>query len=92
MSEPSEPVCHDKLCARQCEDISLKWAGAAPPPLRVVCDEYLPKCHRLSAGVKAIAAMARQWCTDPQLFFRIQMDSDQLFWACDFERFGAIPI
>ena len=69
MSEPSEPVCHDKLCARQCEDISLKWAGAAPPPLRVVCDEYLPKCHRLSAGVKAIAAMARQWCTDPHNYF-----------------------
>ena len=46
-------VANDKLRARQCEDISLKWAGAAPPPLRVVCDEYLPKCHRLNAGVKA---------------------------------------
>mmetsp|Transcript_20988 Transcript_20988/g.44002 ORF Transcript_20988/g.44002 Transcript_20988/m.44002 type:complete len:216 (+) Transcript_20988:553-1200(+) len=32
---------------RQCDDISVKWAGAAPPPLRSVCDEYLPKCLEL---------------------------------------------
>lgn len=40
---------------RQCEDISLRWAGAAPPPLRVVCDEYLPKCLQLwSEHAKAL--------------------------------------
>lgn len=32
---------------RICDDISLKWPGAAPPPLRVVCDSYLPKCLEL---------------------------------------------
>jgi len=32
---------------RVCDDISLKWPGAAPPPLRVVCDDYLPKCFEL---------------------------------------------
>jgi len=32
---------------RHCDDISLKWPGAAPPPLRIVCDEYLPKCVKL---------------------------------------------
>lgn len=32
---------------RHCEDISLKWPGAAPPPLRVVCDTYLPQCYKL---------------------------------------------
>ena len=24
-----------------------QWPGAAPPFLRVVCDEYLPRCFRL---------------------------------------------
>mmetsp|Transcript_65948 Transcript_65948/g.121669 ORF Transcript_65948/g.121669 Transcript_65948/m.121669 type:complete len:481 (+) Transcript_65948:146-1588(+) len=32
---------------RHCDDISLKWPGAAPPPLRDVCDKYLPKCLKL---------------------------------------------
>eukprot|EP00929_Paragymnodinium_shiwhaense_P120205 TRINITY_DN92106_c0_g1_i1.p1 TRINITY_DN92106_c0_g1~~TRINITY_DN92106_c0_g1_i1.p1 ORF type:complete len:373 (-),score=100.27 TRINITY_DN92106_c0_g1_i1:175-1293(-) len=32
---------------RLCDDISLKWPGAAPPFLRIVCDEYLPKCFEL---------------------------------------------
>lgn len=32
---------------RHCEDISLKWPGAAPPPLRRVCEKYLPKCYDL---------------------------------------------
>lgn len=31
---------------RKCEDISLKWPGAAPPPLRVVCENYLPDCYK----------------------------------------------
>lgn len=40
---------------RQCDDISQKWAGAAPPPLRVVCEEYLPDCLRLwSEHAKAL--------------------------------------
>ena len=40
---------------RQCDDISTKWAGAAPPPLRVVCDEYLPQClHLWSEHAKAL--------------------------------------
>mmetsp|Transcript_59943 Transcript_59943/g.111117 ORF Transcript_59943/g.111117 Transcript_59943/m.111117 type:complete len:367 (+) Transcript_59943:53-1153(+) len=33
--------------ARKCDDISQKWPGAAPPPLRVVCEEYLPECFKL---------------------------------------------
>mmetsp|Transcript_65224 Transcript_65224/g.155782 ORF Transcript_65224/g.155782 Transcript_65224/m.155782 type:complete len:367 (+) Transcript_65224:74-1174(+) len=32
---------------RKCDDISLKWPGAAPPPFRVVCEEYLPQCFKL---------------------------------------------
>lgn len=32
---------------RLCDDISKKWPGAAPPPLRQVCDSYLPKCLAL---------------------------------------------
>lgn len=32
---------------RHCDDISQQWPGAAPPPLRAVCDEYLPKCYKL---------------------------------------------
>eukprot|EP00932_Pfiesteria_piscicida_P010666 SRR837773.2166.p1 GENE.SRR837773.2166~~SRR837773.2166.p1 ORF type:complete len:311 (+),score=80.28 SRR837773.2166:102-935(+) len=32
---------------RTCEDISLKWPGAAPPMLRVVCESYLPECLKL---------------------------------------------
>lgn len=32
---------------RLCDDISTKWPGAAPPPLRVVCEKYLPACHKL---------------------------------------------
>jgi len=32
---------------RHCEDISVKWPGAAPPPLRRVCDMYLKRCFRL---------------------------------------------
>lgn len=32
---------------RICDDISKKWPGAAPPPLRRMCEEYLPKCFRL---------------------------------------------
>lgn len=32
---------------RHCDDISVKWPGAAPPPLRAVCDEYYPACFRL---------------------------------------------
>eukprot|EP00927_Polykrikos_kofoidii_P003764 TRINITY_DN11518_c0_g1_i2.p1 TRINITY_DN11518_c0_g1~~TRINITY_DN11518_c0_g1_i2.p1 ORF type:complete len:416 (+),score=71.86 TRINITY_DN11518_c0_g1_i2:35-1249(+) len=42
---------------RTCDDISLKWPGAAPPPLRIVCDTYLPRCfeawdaHAATLGV-----------------------------------------
>jgi len=32
---------------RKCEDISLKWPGAAPPVLRVLCDEYFKTCFEL---------------------------------------------
>jgi len=32
---------------RKCDDISLQWPGAAPPPLRVVCDEYFQECFKL---------------------------------------------
>lgn len=32
---------------RHCDDISLKWPGAAPPPLRVICDDYIHKCFKL---------------------------------------------
>lgn len=32
---------------RHCDDISLKWPGAAPPPLRRICDRYLPRCYKL---------------------------------------------
>lgn len=32
---------------RQCDDISLKWPGAAPPMMRKVCEVYLPKCLAL---------------------------------------------
>eukprot|EP00931_Biecheleriopsis_adriatica_P010384 TRINITY_DN111460_c0_g1_i1.p1 TRINITY_DN111460_c0_g1~~TRINITY_DN111460_c0_g1_i1.p1 ORF type:complete len:375 (-),score=78.14 TRINITY_DN111460_c0_g1_i1:24-1121(-) len=35
------------VAGRQCDDISVKWPGAAPPPLRRVCDEYLPQCLKL---------------------------------------------
>ncbi|CAE8606549.1 unnamed protein product, partial [Polarella glacialis] len=33
--------------ARHCDDNSIRWPGAAPPPLRRVCDEYLPKCLKM---------------------------------------------
>lgn len=32
---------------RICDDISKKWPGAAPPPLRRICDDYLNKCFKL---------------------------------------------
>merc|ERR1719161_3328032 len=32
---------------RLCDDISIRWPGAAPPMLRVLCDSYLPKCLKL---------------------------------------------
>lgn len=32
---------------RLCDDISLQWPGAAPPPLRVMCDEYFQECFKL---------------------------------------------
>merc|ERR1719503_299471 len=32
---------------RHCDDISLQWPGAAPPPMRVWCDDYLPKCLKM---------------------------------------------
>merc|ERR1712032_988642 len=32
---------------RTCDDISLQWPGAAPPPLRVLCDEYFDSCFKL---------------------------------------------
>ena len=59
MTERLEPPRHLWTVMRQCDDISKKWAGvplaacghegfcqAAPPPLRVVCDDYLPKCRK----------------------------------------------
>jgi len=32
---------------RQCEDISLQWPGAAPPMLRVLCEDYFYRCFKL---------------------------------------------
>lgn len=32
---------------RLCEDISLKWPGAAPPMFRSLCEQYLPECYKL---------------------------------------------
>mmetsp|Transcript_95862 Transcript_95862/g.254645 ORF Transcript_95862/g.254645 Transcript_95862/m.254645 type:complete len:372 (-) Transcript_95862:32-1147(-) len=32
---------------RKCDDISLRWPGAAPPMLRVLCDHYFPECFKL---------------------------------------------
>merc|ERR1712008_283659 len=31
---------------RSCDDISERWPGAAPPPFRVVCENYLHACHQ----------------------------------------------
>lgn len=31
----------------KCQNISLKWPGAAPPILRITCDDYLEKCLHL---------------------------------------------
>mmetsp|Transcript_32895 Transcript_32895/g.83292 ORF Transcript_32895/g.83292 Transcript_32895/m.83292 type:complete len:386 (-) Transcript_32895:118-1275(-) len=31
---------------RKCDDISEKWPGAAPPPLRVICETYLMDCYK----------------------------------------------
>jgi hypothetical protein len=31
---------------RKCDDISLQWPGAAPPPLRVICEHYLTDCYK----------------------------------------------
>jgi hypothetical protein len=57
----------------------LRWVFAKVPQTQCRCQGY--------SGYGSTVVYR-----PTQLFFRIQMDSDQLFWACDFERFGAIPI
>merc|ERR1712113_849601 len=71
MQEKCRKCWHKGKVERQCDDISIQWPGAAPPPLRVLCDEYFAKCFDLwdehARKLTDSLASVSQHSTEPQM-------------------------